>query len=62
MKFRIPQQWLVNFVGKFLREAGIDDEKMEDDLESLIYEAEGRQWDEYEDENGDIFYYIDFDF
>lgn len=61
MRFRIPQDWLFNFADKLLKEAGIDEDEREADLESFIYEAGERNWDEYEDEDGDSFYFIEWD-
>ena len=61
MKFRVPKEFIFEFSDRLLTEAGVEEETIEVDLESFIYEAGERWWDEYEDEDGDKFYFIDFD-
>lgn len=59
MKFRIPQNWLYEFSERLLREADISPDVIEHDLHEFVYEAGERGWDGEEGEN---FFYIDYDF
>jgi hypothetical protein len=61
MRFRIPEQWIEDFAVKLLREADVDQNVIDDDFENFIYEAGGRGWDEYEDDDGNSFYWVEFD-
>jgi len=58
MKLRITKDWIFSFCERLLQEAGVSDEAIENDLESLIYEAGMRGWDEYEDDYGDEWYIV----
>ncbi len=48
----VSKNFIFGFASALLGEAGIDDEVIENDLESLIYEAGERNWDEDEDGDG----------
>jgi hypothetical protein len=61
MLFKIPKQFIFNFSEKLLGEVGIESKAIEDDLESLIYESGERGWEDFEDDDGNEFYIIDFD-
>jgi len=53
-KFRIPKHWIYEFAEKVLREAGVEQDAIETDLEAFIYEAGEKDWEE-----GDYYFYID---
>jgi hypothetical protein len=56
MKFRIPKQFIYEFAEKLLKEAGVEEDMIEADLESFVYEAGERNWEE-----GEYYYYIEDD-
>ena len=62
MRFRIPQSFIFDFAERLLKEAGVEADTIEADLESFVYEAGERNWEEYDDEYSDAYYFIDWDF
>jgi 8-oxo-dGTP pyrophosphatase MutT (NUDIX family) len=53
---KVLKDFIFTFARELLEEAGISDEAVQNDLESLVYEAGMRRWEE----DGD-YYYIDED-
>jgi hypothetical protein len=62
MYIRIPKGIIYDFAEKILREANVDAETIDADLDAFIYES--FRYDEvYTDDDGDEFYIIkDYDF
>lgn len=56
MTIRIPTTFIYDFANKLLREANVDNEIIENDLDSMVYEAGERNWEEEDD-----FFYIEWD-
>lgn len=56
MKFRVPQHFIYEFADRLLREAGVPSDIRDVDLESFVYEAGERNWEE-----GDYYFYIEDD-
>lgn len=59
MKIKIPKQFIAELTISILNEAGV--ENFEDEVENFIYEAGGRDWEEYTNDNGTEFYIFDYD-
>lgn len=63
MRIRIPQQWLVDYTTRVIREVSDDfDFSDNHDLGVVMYESGTSEMDEYEDHDGDDWYYFDYDF
>lgn len=48
MIMKVSKDWLYNYSRRLLEMSGVDDDIIETDLESLVYEAGSQYWVEYE--------------
>jgi hypothetical protein len=61
MIIKVPKQFIYDFSSRLLREIGMESGDIEADIEAFIYESGEKFWEEDEDDDGHMFYLIDFD-
>jgi hypothetical protein len=64
MIIKVPKQFIYDFCSRLLRQIGMESGDIEADIDAFIYESGEKFWEfweEYEDDDGHMFYLIDFD-
>lgn len=60
-EFKVQQEWMFLFAERILQEGGIHQDSIDEDLDSMVFEAGERNWEKI-DFRGEVYYLVPEDF